>query len=306
MNRAAVRETRGDQPAAGQRSRLGTMALIRAGRAGLVRGGIEFKHTLTNRQDLLTYLLPATIYTVVMAFMGDATVPGMNFSLSSRTLPSILGVNIAFSGLINLAQTMVTEREDGTLLRAKAIPNGMLGYLVGKIVQVSGMSLISCVLVLIPGLFVASQVELGPGAWLTLIWVALLGFVATMPLGAILGAMISNPRAFGLIMLPIMGLIAISGIFYPISVLPSWLQTIGQVFPVYWLGLGMRSALLPDAMAAAELGHSWQHWETAMVLVLWAVVGLTVAPVVLRRMARRESGSAVAARREKAMQRLPR
>ena len=48
-------------------------------------------------------------------------------------------------------------------------------------------------------------------------------------------------------MLPMMGLIAISGIFYPITALPGWLQWIAQVFPVYWLGLGMRSALLPDA-----------------------------------------------------------
>jgi hypothetical protein len=29
-------------------------------------------------------------------------------------------------------------REDGTLLRAKAIPNGMLGYLVGEVVNISG------------------------------------------------------------------------------------------------------------------------------------------------------------------------
>ena len=66
----------------------------------------------------------------------------------------------------------------------------------------------------------------------------------------------------------------------------------------------MRSALLPDNLAAVELGHSWRHLETLGVLGLWAVLGLVLAPVVLRRMARRESGSSVAARREKAMQRV--
>jgi ABC-2 type transport system permease protein len=40
------------------------------------------------------------------------------------------------------------------------------------------------------------------------------------------------------------------------------------------------------------------------VLGAWAVAGLVVAPMVLRRMARRESGSSVAARREKALQRV--
>jgi ABC-type Fe3+/spermidine/putrescine transport system ATPase subunit len=85
---------------------------------------------------------------------------------------------------------------------------------------------------------------------------------------------------------------------------PAWLQGVAQVFPIYWLGLGMRSALLPDDMAAVEFGHSWRHLETAGVLSAWAVVGLILAPIVLRRMARRESGSSVAARREKALQRI--
>jgi ABC-2 type transport system permease protein len=65
----------------------------------------------------------------------------------------------------------------------------------------------------------------------------------------------------------------------------------------------MRSALLPNAMAAVEVGHSWRHLATFGVLSAWAVAGLVLAPVVLRRTARRESGSNVAARREKAMRR---
>ena len=99
------------------------------------------------------------------------------------------------------------------------------------------------------------------------------------------------------------GLTTISGIFYPITHLPVFLQWAGQVFPLYWLGLGMRSALLPNALAAVEVGHSWRHLATFGVLSAWAIAGLVLAPVVLRRMARRESGSNVAARREKAMRR---
>ena len=66
----------------------------------------------------------------------------------------------------------------------------------------------------------------------------------------------------------------------------------------------MRSALLPANLAAVEIGHSWRHLATFGVLGAWAVVGLLVAPVLLRRMARHESGSAVAARREKALLRV--
>ncbi len=64
-------------------------------------------------------------------------------------------------------------------------------------------------------------------------------------MGAILGPLISSPRGAGYMSIPVMVLIAISGIFYPITALPEWLQWVAQVFPIYWLGLGMRSALLP-------------------------------------------------------------
>ncbi|BCJ57463.1 ABC transporter permease [Micromonospora endophytica] len=279
--------------------------LLVASRAGLSRGRIELRQGFTNAETLWGYLLPTVVLLVVMFFARDATVPGTDFSLGGQMLPSSLGMLVAFGGLATVAAIIATEREDGTLLRAKATPNGMLGYLISRIVVVAGMGLVSSALLLVPGSFLLDGLMLGnPVAWLTLAGVLVLGMVATMPIGAVLGSLLSNPREVGLVTLPIMGLVAISGIFYPVTVMPGWVQGLAQVFPVYWLGLGMRSALLPDAMAAVELGGSWRHLETLLVLGGWAVAGLALAPVALRRMARRESGASVAARREKAMQRV--
>ena len=82
---------------------------------------------------------------------------------------------------------------------------------------------------------------------------------------------------------------------------PGWLQVVGQAFPMYWLGLGMRAALLPSHLAAVEIGGSWRLPYVFLALALWSLLGLAAAPPVLRRMARRESGSRVAERRERAM-----
>lgn len=276
-----------------------TMAAVRA---GLRRGVIEIRQSLTNAEDLWNYLFMPAVILVVMYFLRGNSVPGTDFSLGAMAIPSVLGMQVAFGGLMGIAGALVIEREDGTLLRAKAIPNGMLGYLVGKIVTASGMALVPLAFILVSGLFLFDGLAVGtPGSWLTLAWVLLLGLVATMPMGAILGSLFSNARSMSFIMLPITGLVAISGIFYPITGFPVWLQWIAQVFPIYWLGLGMRSALLPASLASVEIGESWRHLETVGVLGIWAVVGLVLAPVVLRRMARRESGSSVAERREKAM-----
>ncbi|GAB3568352.1 ABC transporter permease [Amycolatopsis endophytica] len=274
-------------------------------RAGFRRGLIELRQSFTTIQDLWGYLFPTLIFLVVMILMKGSTIPGTTFSRGSMTLPSLIGASVGFNAMINTMQQLTLEREDGTLLRAKALPHGMSGYLVGKIVMISGMTLTGIVLLVVPGLFLFDGLEIDALTWVTLVWVLALGLVATLPIGAVLGSLFENPRTMGVVMLPVTALVAVSGIFYPIGELPSWVQGIAQVFPLYWLGLGMRSAFLPDAMAAVEIGGSWRAWETLGVLGAWAVAGLLLAPVLLRRMARRESGSSVAARREKALQRVP-
>jgi ABC-2 type transport system permease protein len=278
-------------------------AMATALRLGLTRGRIELRQYFTYPRELIEQVFFLGLSVTVLLLLRSRPVPSTHFSLSSSILPSALGMNIALAGLLGLATQLATDREDGTLLRAKAVPNGVIGYIIGKIALWSGRLLIGIVLILIEGALLLNGVALSsPGAWLTLAWVIPLGLVATLPVGIVLGSLVS-PRAVVLVMLALVGLTAISGIFYPITHLPALLQGIAQVFPVYWLGLGMRSGLLPHALASVEIGRSWRQWQTATVLGAWAIFGLCTAPVVVRRMARRESGSSLAARREKLLRR---
>jgi hypothetical protein len=110
--------------------------------------------------------------------------------------------------------------------------------------------------------------------------------------------------ALPLAMLTLPGILGLAAISYPITALPGWVQGIAQAFRTYWLGLGIRSALLPDAAAAVELTGSWRYLATAAVLGPGSWAGLLIAPGVLRRMARRESGSSMEARRLQHLQRV--
>ena len=274
-------------------------------RAGLSRGWIELKQTLTTPGDLISFLIMTGGFLTAMIWTRNTPVPGTDFPLGTTMLASVLALDVGMYGVLTMGDRLVYDREDGTLLRAKAIPNGVLGYLLGKVVNISGQIALAVATTLLTGAFLLTGLAIGnPGSWLTLAWVLPLGLLATLPLGAILGSLFPDTRSTGLIVLLLGGLAAISGIFYPITHLPAFLQWTGQVFPLYWLGLGMRCALLPHTMAAVEVGHSWRHLATLSVLSVWAIAGFVLAPVVLRRMARRESGSKVAARREKAMRRL--
>lgn len=271
-------------------------------RAGVTQGLIELRQAFTGGELIANLFWP--IATLVAIFLlRNRHVDGTELGLGTLVLPGAVGMFVAL-GMLLVVQQLTADREDGTLLRAKAIPDGVRGYLLGKLVTVSATVLAYMTILLVPGVLLLGGFQLDDIRWLTLAWVLLLGLLATQSVGVILGSLLASSRGAGMLAFPIMGLIAISGVFYPITALPHWLQWIGQVFPVYWLGLGVRSALLPDTAAAVEVDGSWRHLETAAVLGAWAALGLVVAPVVLRRMTRRESGSRVAERREQALRRI--
>jgi ABC-2 type transport system permease protein len=278
-----------------------TEARRAAVRAGLSRGWLETKYSIQEPSDVIWYLAFPVIYAVVLLFMRGSTVPGTEFALAASVLPSLVGMSIGFGGLTGPAGTIAVDREDGTLLRAKATPNGMIGYLIGKMIMFTLTTAVSLLALVIPAATVAGDLRLDGRTGVLLVLIFVVGMVATVPISVALGSMFKSSSQSGLLFLASMLLIVPSGIFYPITALPTWLQWFGQAFPYYWLGLGARSAMLPEGMVTAEIGESWRTVEMFAVLGAWAVLGMVLAPIVLRRMARRESGSTVAAARERYM-----
>jgi ABC-2 type transport system permease protein len=273
-------------------------------RTGIARGWTEFKQSIRSPQDQGFYLFTALIVLAFLFFNRNNEVEGTSLMYPTVALPGILGAMIAFSMIIGPAYSLAMEREDGTLLRAKAVPNGMIGQVTGHVV-VNSLSLIpSLAVILIPGMFLFEDLmPNGSGGWVTFAWVTVLGVLATLPIGIVIGSLVPGVQKVGTWgMLPFAILAGISGIFFPIQGLWTWVQIVAQAFPLYWLGLGMRSAFLPDSAAELEIGESWRTMQTVVMLSVWAAAGLAIAPGVLRRMARRQSGSEVEAAREQAMQ----
>ena len=137
-------------------------------------------------------------FLAAMIWTRHTHVPGTHFSLGTTMLVSVLGLDIVVYGVVTMGDLLVAEREDGTLLRAKAIPNGMLGYLLGKVVNISGQIAFAVAITLLIGAFLVTGLAIGsPGSWLTLAWVLVLGLLATLPVGAVLGSLFPSQRSAG-------------------------------------------------------------------------------------------------------------
>ena len=272
-------------------------------RAGFQRGGIELRHLLRNPKELFGHLSNVVVALVVAGLVGD-DVPGTRTPMAHLVLAGFAAYLIFQIGLINLPQMLVTEREEGALLRLRATPGGIPAYLVAKslLVVVTTVATLA-VLLALAALLMDGPLPQGAAGWVTLLWVTTLGLLAVVPLGAAIGAVLPNPReALALIMLPAMALLFTSGAVFPLTSLPVPVQQAASVFPLKWMAQGLRSALLPDGARAAEAAGSWELPMVALVLTAWAVLGFLLAVPLLRRAARRESGSRLSAAVRKAEQ----
>lgn len=270
---------------------------------GLRRGWTEFLLALRSIQDQAFYLIMAAGVVGYLWINRDTRIEGTELLLPQFAMPGILAGVIAFTLILGPAGQLAQEREDGTLLRMRAIPRGIVGYLSGQLLQHPLNILPMLLLIMVPSAVLFDGVM--PTTfhdWFTLVWLLLLGMLATLPIGVILGALMPNPpKVIVWVMPPVGALLGISGLLLPIQQLWDWVQYIAQMLPMYWLGLGMRSAFLPEEVAVVlEIGGTWRTWPTVGVLAAWAIVGTLVTPAVLRRMTRRQSGATVAAAREAA------
>src|SRR5690606_33230677 len=129
-----------------------------------------------------------------------------------------------------------------------------------------------------------------------------LGLVALTAFGFVIGSIFRSPRAVGGWGLLVVGaLVWVSGLVQPLSSMAGWVQITGQLSPLYWLGLALRGAILPDEFAVIEVGGEWRVGLAFLVLAAWAIVGLALAPLLLSRMARRETSGSIEQRRQQAL-----
>ncbi|MDP9866264.1 MULTISPECIES: ABC transporter permease [Streptosporangium] len=264
---------------------------LKAVRIGLRRGWREHLHLVKDRKELVTTLIGTVgVFALLVLWIGDGEVGETGVSQGTFMTVGFLAFTIFSNGLMTLPMAIAADREEGTLLRLRTVPGGVPAYLAGRAVTFLCQIAVQSVLIVATGIAVGGVAP--PHDWPTLAWVLLLGTVAVVPLGAVIGCMVPGPKSAARILgLPMMILMITSGVMVPATFMPEPVQWISQAFPLYWQGLGLRAAFMPDSMLAAEIGGSWRLPWVAAALAAWAVAGMLLAPGLIRRVTRRESGS---------------
>ena len=253
-------------------------------RIGLSRVGPELKMFYRRpEQMVLTFSLPAVIC-ILLGSIFSTKLPHTGTSTGSVIAAGMLAYGILSTSFINLGISIAADRDTGALRRLRGTPTTALSYFIGKILLVAIVSLAEAILLLSVGLlFFELQLPATVFGWFTLTWVFLLGIVSCSLLGIFISNLASNAVAAAVVTNgPAVGLQFVSGTYVPLIVLPTWMLTLGSIFPVKWMAQGFRSVLLPSNMAAFEPAGSWEHRHIFLVLTAWSIGGLAACLTVFR------------------------
>ncbi|UBH06851.1 transport permease protein [Leucobacter sp. Psy1] len=260
-------------------------------RVGLDATGQELRaYFRTPDTVFFTFLFPVLllgIFGVAFESSGDvgARPDGSGgISMAAYYLPGMIAAGLLLTGVQNLAVDIAREKSEGWLRRLGGTPMSPVSYFIGKagLVLVTSLAQLALLLVFAVVVFGIALPD-DPERWLRFAWLFLLGIMTMTLLGIALSAAPRSSRSATAVVLPIVLILQfISGVYLQFSMLPEWLQNIASLFPLKWLGQGMRSVFLPEHFAGAETGGDWDLWLVAANLVGWLVVGLVISLLTFR------------------------
>lgn len=156
-----------------------------------------------------------------------------------------------FFMVVSLGGNIVRERRNGTFVRLLTIPAAFRLTILSKMLVYLLVALTQILLLLLIGMLVFPLIGLPsltlPGNLLALFAVTLISGAAAVSYAVLIGVYArSQEQANGFGTISIIIFAAIGGIWVPSFVMPEYLQTIGQISPLYWCLKGFYSLFLLD------------------------------------------------------------
>lgn len=170
----------------------------------------------------------------------------------------------------NISEMIVWERWEGTIEYTMMAPISRLTHMLGVSLFSIVYALMRTVLLLI-ALFLFFDVDLShanAGGALAIILVGSLSFVGVGIMAAVLPLLFTE-RGEEMTFIISSLLLLVSGVYYPVSVLPGWMQAAANISPATYVLEGMRATIL-DGTSTSHLGQY---------LIPMAIIGALTLPL---------------------------
>ena len=190
---------------------------------------LQWKLDIRSKSLLVTFYIVPLIFFLIMGGIFTSVMPEMGSTL----IQSMLVMSVSMGAFLGLPPSLVEiyGSDIKKIYNANGVPIylGLVTILLSAFVHL----MMTCIVILLlaPILFKASLPTQLPIFLLSLT----IYIIVSLSIGSILGLTLKNQAKLTMIaQLVFLPSIMLSGIMFPISLLPDFLQVIGLVFPAYW------------------------------------------------------------------------
>ncbi|TBR40739.1 ABC transporter permease [Dyella terrae] len=206
-----------------------------------------------------TMLLPTVFYLMFGIFLGRANGPD-----APRYLLAAYGTfGVMAPGLFGFGLALAMERDNGLLTLKRALPMPPNAYLLGKMSMAMVVAACVAILLLSMATFLA-HVPLTGAQMLALFFTDILGVLPFCAMGLWLGTLLKGQGAPSLVNLVYLPMSFLSGLWFPLNIMPRFIQEIAPIWPSYHL----------NRLALSAVGLGSTDGTLVRVIVL---IGFTVA-----------------------------
>jgi ABC-2 type transport system permease protein len=196
--------------------------------------------------------------------------------------PGILAMTVLMTSVMS-GVSIVWDREFGFLKELLVSPLNRSGILLGKATGASGIAIIQGMIMLTIAPIIGVSVDIG--TVLSLIPLLLILAISLSGLGLLIGSRMRSQQGFQLLMqLVIFPMMFLSGIFFPVSGVATWLEVLSKINPVTYGIDAIRQIFLGNQAAGLIIfGHTMNVVESALVLLSVGLILLSSAIWVFNR-----------------------
>lgn len=213
--------------------------------------GIELKRRLRNRRTLFfTIAFPVVMYVIIGLPLRDEQLTATPVATGGVSVAAYIMVSMAMYGaMMSATQTgaaVALERTQGWSRQLRLTPLNPLVNIIIKMIAGMVLGLLAVVATYAAGAI--SGIQLSAGQWIgtgVVGWVLASAVFTT--LGLFVGYLMPSENAAQVTSLIVVFLSFLGGLFYPLSSMPDFMQTIAKFTPVYGIGELARSPLTGES-----------------------------------------------------------
>jgi len=168
-----------------------------------------------------------------------------------QSVPGIATMYVMF-GVLPLMTAFILERRNGTYQRISTMPVSRVQVMGGKLLAYFALGMIQYAILFAFGGLLGVRYGSDPLA-LALIMVTFTACITALAL-ALTTVARTESQAGGIALFLTMTLAPLGGAWWPLEIVPGWMQTLGHISPVAWAMDGFRSLIFYDGSLSTVVG----------------------------------------------------